>query len=1069
MTRTLGKQINDPRTKYNRLSLSVSPGVSSTSISAATLNARSVSGISGGSDEDVAPRVISTNSEPFAVVSGSISVRIDSGTVFIVSLLNTDNNASLIAKKINAAVGASIASFFNGRLMIKSNGTVGPTGTLTLANVSGTILTTLGLPEGVTSGSSANTRGILTNAGNDNGGYVPLRLVGKQALVTNAGGFVQSSDDDEDIFYNPLLPGGSPIHGRLSFDGTNYQLGYFTSIPANAEINTVGADFTAISENDIISVTVTSNGNSHFAGILFQAGPNTRDTVINRINSQWASSLGSTGRVVVRGTITQPYTFNNEIVHISVNGGAEVPVTFTAGDSTMAAVISKLSAVTGLSPSSIATSSGSVLVLTTTTGTGFSSTISLRDDAALGSNALAKLGVTGGLYVGPHIAKPRGAFEITFFAPNRGARSKIVIATNGVPATATRLGLSSVTTTVTASNDEVDIPVVLPSLTDYGQSPDADQAAITTYQIEAIFPEVLSFGEIPTDYISEQEEYDGASTASNNDPRRDFAILNSLTFPKAFGNDLKNAGQVVVAGPDGLIAAGQMRKASDLVYKYLKQFASGNFDTGLLSGLIANRIMTTGSENNELTASPSMTFNIDQPENFVESSRKLEILFGDTAAIDYRFTPSLLTVNGGINLGTLFSTSLTPGNVTPKAVFNLAASSSRQLVWQTEVPLSSTRGRIRVYSFPGTSGIGIYEIVNNAAWDGSNWTKDVASGESTIFQISGNSTGVRFRHENGGSATFSDSAFLENFVFPTNPIVGDENRFEKMLRLGQSLLDSGTNADSETARINTDYTATKVRTLLWQMDSESSQPSIRIYAASAARQSVYAIPGIEITYNARWVAASALWFTDSVNSQATKFFLGEAGFALKTTGSFPTVSFDDTDTAAGWRKTSGLTGSVGASSNERPPTALLWKAVNAISNDQIVDLFFPGPFILHSNTITSDPKANALHANLVPKITGRVAVNAGSVGQFEGFGVQVPTVFGAFISFPYFHAPDFQSQVVFQTQMMLAGGPANTHLIALTNPSTYTFMLVNTATGATVNWSTSNFAFSFAVYYEHTP
>lgn len=1070
MTRTLGKQINDPRTKYNRLSLSVNPGISSSTLSAATVHALSVSGIPGGADENVPPKIIGTTVEPYVMPISSIGVRIDGGVTTTVSFTATDTNASRVAKKINDAVpGADIAFFFGGKLMLKSNGAAGVAGSIQLSNISGTPLTILGLPVGTINGFNNDTRGILTNDLNDNGGYVPLRLAGKQALVTNAGSLAQISSSAGDISYNSALLGGSPIYGRLSFDGTNYLLNYFTALPANAEVHTFASDFAAVTGADSINVTITANGGDLSTAIVFGAGPNTRDTIMDRINEVWSQFINGTGRVNIRGSVSQPYTFNNEVVHVSVNNAAEVQVTLVAADDTVAEVVSKFNAVPGLSASPAVTPYGIVLQLTTTTGTGAKSSISLRDEPAEGHNALSKLGISAGTYVGPHIAKSRGAFEITLFAPNRGERSKIAITCSST--TATRLGLSGTSVIVTASNNEVDIPVTLPSLARQGQQ-QFTSPVINSYQIEAIFPEILSFGEIPTNYVSEQEEYDNSATGANNDSRRDFTPISDATLPIGFRNSLNSAGQVVVAGPDGLVDMGQMRRSTDLLMRFLKQFLSGNFHTGLVSGIIANSISTTGTGPNPLPDSPSLTINVDPDGAFPSASRLLDIRFGNPATSDYRFVPDLFTAQGGLNIGNLFTASLATSRITPKVTYNLASSSpsDRQLVWMTQTPTNTSRGKIRIYVQPATSTVARYEIVTNAAWDGSVWTKDNTSADAAIMEIGGFFEGVRYRHQNDTVVSFAEGDWEPNFTFPIEPTVGNENSFERALRLGQTLADSGSDTSATSPRLLTDFNGAQPRVLLWQMDSDLTNPSIRIYAAA---QSIHAgvqnNTGIEITYNARWDAAANLWVVDSVNNQATKFYIGDSGFALKTTGSFPLSTFNDGDTSTGWQCTHNLTGSVGASSNEKPPTALLWKAVNAITGQQFVDLFFPGPFVFHNNTITAVPKANALHANLIPKITGRIFVNFGVVTQFEGFGMQAPSVVGNTIAFPWLYAPDDGTQVVVLAQMMSSGGTSTITILSVTNAFQWNLQLRNSATGANVNFSTSTFSFSVALFYEHTP
>src|SRR5690606_38615171 len=159
-------------------------------------------------------------------------------------------------------------------------------------------------------------------------------------------------------------------------------------------------------------------------------------------------------------------------------------------------VLNKLVLVPGLTVNTVGEQNGIYLNIQTSSGVGFNSTISIRNDDAPGNNALDKLGITPGVYKGPYIARPDGIDEITVTSHNRGSKSTILV--SAAPQTLTRMGLVGVTGS-SASDEEVDIPVIIPDLTSFGRTKGP-------YQIQLLVPEVVSFGEIPTDATSSKEE-----------------------------------------------------------------------------------------------------------------------------------------------------------------------------------------------------------------------------------------------------------------------------------------------------------------------------------------------------------------------------------------------------------------------------------------------------------------------------------------------------------------------------------------------------------------------------------
>lgn len=1073
MTRILGKQVNDPRTKYSRLVYTGVQGTAFTDLNASTINAVSVSDTQGGSDLDTPPRIISTATEPFVLTSGTIGIRINGGAVTPVPLLSTDDTTSKILKKINTAVGFTLASWFEGKLMLKSSSVLGTAGSIELSNISGTILSVLGLPVGITTGHDSGTRGVLTEAVSDFGGRVTIRQVGNKSITTDAANFVQSNDatgNPTDIQYNPQIIGGLPVFARIGRNGSNYRFRYFASAPANAEIHTAGGDFTLIDATDTLNIQIEQNSVTRNLSFSFLAGPNDRDTVIDRINERWGNLIGvPNARVQIRGSVSQPYDFiATDSFFVSVNGAAEVLVSLNSGHRTVSDVITALSAVPNLVATAVSNSGQTTLQLTTSTGVGFKSSITLREiqnSVGFSPNALAKLGFSAGTYIGPHIAKLRGQFEITFLALNRGSQSSVVVDTNGSSTTATRMGLS-LTQTSSPSNDPVDIPVVLPRLTFFGQDENSGSNLTTSIFIDSLFPEVLSFGEISADYLSGLEEFGSSVTNTNTDTRKEIVQIEDYnSYPNSFSNLLKFGGQAVTMRPDGQIDMGLMRKSTDFFMRYVKQFIDANFNTGVVSSILTSQISTPGFNGNAVGTSPAMTFLIDPTADHSASSRTLDIKYGGSSTAAYSFKETVATFQGQLDIGTQLAAVLNDSINQPRVIYRLNASSERQLIWISLA--GSGRGRIRAYANSNANGRATFEITNNAFWDGTNWNEDFTSSSSVRWIFAGD-TGVDgfIMQTHSGASVFLDSDWVEQVHFPTEPEVGDENSFSRILKLGEAYISGDTGADAETPRLVSDQHASDPnidRTLLWEIPTAGgARPAIRIYAATNSILSTSGQTGFEVTYNCKWDNATALWSNDVAGFHCSKFYIGEGGFALRNTDTFSSLTtFEDIDSSFGWFKT-GNPGKIKSS--------LLWKAL-AAGTTRTVDFNFDGPLLFSNesfNVLPSNAHRNALYANILPKIMGRVHVDFGVVTQVDGYACPTPTIVGNEIVFSWHFTPDDHTQVIFSyAQVRVSNLIADLRIAHTveTSATDFRFRFFDPATGFTVPLASTDLSFSFVGWY----
>lgn len=1076
MTRLLSKQLNDSQTTYRRLNYTADQKTLFTDITASTINAAAVSDIQGGSEDSIGPRIISTNIEPFVFSSGTIGIRRNGGSTVSVALLATDDTASKILQKINTAMGATIAFWFEGRLMLKSTNIVGSAGTLELSNISGNILAAIGLPPGITTGIDAGTRGVMTNSTSDYGGRVLLSQIGHQVIVTDAVDFTQLNDATgspiQDVSYSPRIIGGSPIFGYLSPNGSNYRIRYFTELPPNAEVHTVAGDFTAIDASDTLNFSIRQSNITRSFSFSFLAGPNTRDTVIDRINERWGDLIGvPNARVIVRGTVSQPFNFADaDDILVSVGGAPETNVSLTGSHRTVADVATALSAVPGLVATAVTNATGSiVLELTTSSGVGFKSSITLRErnepNGGFSPNGLAKLGLSAGTYIGPHIAKYRGAFEITLFAHSRGAQSRIAVDTNGSSVTAARMGLS-LTQDVSGSNDPVDVEVALPENTYYGQDENAagaDPSGII--RINAIFPEVLSFGELPPDHLTIPQEFASQVSTSNLDPRKDFVqIEDGSSYPNSFSNLLKFGGQPVTARPDGQVDIGQLRKSTDFFMRYMKQFLDANFNTGAITSVLTSQISTPGFNGNAVATSPTLNVLIDPTAAHPIDDRGFNIRFAGSSSSEYSFKEGLGIIKRTVELGQDLASSLSDSSVTPRIIHRVNDSSERQLMWFFRSG-TAARGKIRLYVNANTSGRTSFELVINASWDGTNWTKDSNTNPSIRMVLANEGVnGLRMDVEESTSV-FADSAWVNSFRFPTLPVEGIENQFAKLLRLGQAFITSDTDTDAETPRIISEQHAPDPsidRTLMWHIPTAGgTRGGIRIYATTNSINQATGGTGFEVTYNCSWDNSTGRWTNDVTNAVCSKFYIGENGFALKTTDTFTSITtFDDIDSSAGWQK---------AGNPGKAWTSLLWRAIS--SGTPSVEFNFDGPILFSNESLNVLPSSlfrNALYANLIPKIYCRFRVNFGVIQQFEGYAAAPPSLVGDDVVFPWHFTPDQHTQVTFVIGKINMDNliTHNRVLISVrTSASDYRFRIHDSATGFVLDPNNIDISFSFAAYY----
>lgn len=568
-----------------------------------------ISGTPGGVQENVPALVTSILVEPYLILAGdAINISFDGGPPFLVTFFATDTTASRIVNRINLAVAATIAFNDAGRLFLRGI-IIGSAGNIILSDAVAGTLAKLGMTPGTTIGANAPIRGIITRSLDNRGGYVVLRTTDGKNVVTDGNftyqigeGFAPTSRIVDQL-------GGSPIHGRLTFDplASTYSLKYFARGPVPPELFTFNSRFDLLDGTDSITFTFVFLGIFTFGpfAVTFPAGPGlTRDAVVDRINQVWAdfSTITNNGQAHVQTIQTQPFSVIGDTLLIAVDGGAFQPVVFTS--ITAAGIAADINgAIVGVTAAAV----GNFVEIRSNNSNGRTSSLNISSG---NTEICNKLGLAEGLYRGYFIAEPYGASEIRIRGLGVGPSSSITIAASG--ATQSRIGLTAGTVVASADGER---PAVIPTFFFPG-------AYLLTY----LFPEVLEFGEVDPAAESVVEQFSDKSAGSNRDQQLDNFTNDGQDF-STFGG-IPSAGKPVTPNALGVINISFLRPAIDGANRMFKQFIRGDFSYGseTVSALVANNIETTGTAGNPLPPSTSFAIDVD-PSNFFPGIRTFGVRF----------------------------------------------------------------------------------------------------------------------------------------------------------------------------------------------------------------------------------------------------------------------------------------------------------------------------------------------------------------------------------------------------------------------------------------------------------
>lgn len=746
MTMPRKEQIKSVNTRFASFTLDVIPGTLSTAITTGTLNPFVITDVPGGSQESAQATVLGTVSEPFTIVPGdSINVNRDGAGSVLVTFLAQDTTASKVAARINAAL-ATTALNESGRVRISSTG-FGATATVVLSDgVAGT-LTKLGLTAGTFTGVDAAVRGVVTRTRDNLGGYVKMKGQDGKSFVADNPSIRPYETSGGVTSYVAELPNGAPVHGRLSFDGTNYQLKSFASVPSHAQTITGDSRFDLLDGTDNFSITV-DGGVWVVNNITFPSPPYTVSQVADRINERYAAVAEGVdgGRATIVGTISQPFTFNGTL-SFRVDGGGLVNVPINVTSATAAAVAAIIQAgVAGTTCDTITSGSSIFLRIRSNNLNGRTSSIDIRPTGAQNQFVLDKLGISAGLYRGRYIAELYGTQAIRLVSPQRGSLSSLFL--SGVAQTLTRMGL--VGGTYNGSNRSTEEPVGFPN-------PTWTPGGVA--QVTCLIPESLEFGEVPS--ASEAFVLEGLDTSDGANQNTPSSIFLSANAQQRY-RGLSEAGKPVILGPDGLVDPSVMRLGTDPIFNVLKRVVEGDPQGGTVTGLITNSIAGTGAAGSPVAASPDMVIDLDPSNAQAANPRQLSVRFGRDVApvIPFIFGNNPLVPNGP-NVPYTIRMSLTGSAIYQTAGSIMFTDANVVTALTAEgnspriVPLSGSAngdGFIRVNDVLARPGV--YAAASLLRKVNAAWTVTVGDGTLSFGDFSGTNAiqqAVAFFNTNGGA------------------------------------------------------------------------------------------------------------------------------------------------------------------------------------------------------------------------------------------------------------------------------------------------------------------------------
>lgn len=918
MTQPRKEQIKDPKAKFSPLAESISLGGSSTQTftgsSLTTILGNSVTGMTDGVEFDSPPFLYSA-AGPFAVSAGSqISIAItgiNSGLPIVVTFTAGDIviigglpklTVSRAAARINTTLSGygvtfPVAENDHGVLKLtacNSAGTGPGTGSsvsIQLSDVTPGVLLAMGLSTTtsvIVRGRSAPMRGLVTVTPDDRGSYVALRGLNGEAATSRPTKAVSLGFSSLDVISE--FPPGDRVIARMKGDSTQLKISYFRSGLLSPRIVTASSDFMSLLATDSVSVTVaeSASGYNQTFTVTFSPVPTVVQDVVDRFNTAWHTATGSASAIVI-GRVTGPYTFreSSNNLRFKLNGQPTITVDLTGLES-KAAVISAINAAIAAAGQatqgfaySPSTDLGVAFVSYNTTGPGSSIEILSTSDPSV----LQTLGHVPGLTTGCFIARMYGNDEIELVSPFATPGASLVIsATSQVMG---KLGMGS-TSPLT----------ILPSSGEEAYTPPAAS-------LKAMIPEIMEFGEVPTEQEHLLGEFAAPKPVAAVDPTAGVAnaglpaILNALgALDESFLPRVMH-----FLGLDSVQLGGRNATASDSISRPRIELPRA---AGLLPGLLvaestnlsgssdplrmyvwedSGDLVTTISVNAKLGPGPLWT-----QDNATNSSGAVRITAqgslvtlssmppGSAPWADTAWkTPIVLNAardgNPIIELGgdmiSAVSELLTARMRTKAAT---VSGNAWNLIWESDGGTGTAKQRI--YSNPMT-GLGQLAITNNAYLNSSlTWTRDVSGIDSSVVFIQNGAVSLR-TYPSTGAAPWTTNDWKRNLVSDVTDVsIGPQ------LRLGR-MLTAATSADRQVARINATHTdaGSTQRTLIATLTLETGTgQNYYVYRGQGFKTTgdgfhPYPEDVLMVSCNSYWDESTSQWQIVSPSYNSTLFLI----------------------------------------------------------------------------------------------------------------------------------------------------------------------------------------------------
>lgn len=615
MTQPRGQQVKSVNARYSVFRYGVTPGVPFSSLG--------TSGFPyavGGASEDVPGRVKGTAVSPIPVLGGdTISIRLDGAPAVLVVLSSTDTTVGRIVLKVNAALGAAVASNDAGYLVLSST-TVGDGSSIQIADGTAGMLSKLGMTAGTYSGKTAPADGIVTLSADGLGGIAPLATVDGKNLVTDGGKLIYFSAAGGGRSYLQTMAGGIPITGRVTYDGTDIRISYFAKTVDRVRVKTLGSFFSLLDGTN----TLTLGVNDQSFSVTFPSGPYTRDQIIDRINSAYASARGiSDTWARADGTVSAPFSgLQGTGFNIEVDGTPQ-SVYFSTDPATVAEVKAVIEGqVPGVTVSGTPNATtGPFIYIRSNNANGRTSSLKIYagESTDSSSRSLSLLGIRAGHYGGCYVADQYGPDEIEIFSAYRGpgAGSFPNVSVAGSTSTLTRMGLTSGTYFPAAPSY---VPVPPPHMV-------ANEVIEQSYDVLLCYPSVLEFGDVPEAADVAVQQYLAKSAGTNVYPGNSVvrALGGGVILSSTTSRGFFDVGKPIVMSPEGILssdAGGSQQSSTDIqfVEDIIRQITRLNA-SDIVQSVCGSRFETPGYGSNTGSPSQYMDFFTDPTNVFSASPR----------------------------------------------------------------------------------------------------------------------------------------------------------------------------------------------------------------------------------------------------------------------------------------------------------------------------------------------------------------------------------------------------------------------------------------------------------------